>query len=151
MGKESAVTSATLGRSERENRLDEILAELIQKSEAGEAPQLDDVLAKHPEFATELREYFDDQACFDKAARPFLEQGNRLGIEQTLQLGDQPLLATMARAPQVGSKLRYFGDYELLQEIARGGMGVVYKARQVKLNRVVAIKMILTGQRHFRH
>jgi serine/threonine-protein kinase len=118
------MTTESTKSSERDRRLDEVLAEYIRAAEAGRAPDHEEFLARHPDLTAELRTFLANRQLIERLAKP--------------------LRAAAPSGPYLG-KLRYFGDYELLQEIARGGMGVVYKARQVSLDRIVALKMILAG------
>jgi len=108
-----------------EQKVNEIIAAYL---EAGN-PDRDALLAKHPEFAAELQSFLADHERLKNLA----------ANTPTVAPSDSPAFTP-------GERLRYFGDYEILDEIARGGMGVVYKARQVSLQRIVALKMILAGQ-----
>jgi WD40 repeat protein len=126
--------------SAREDRVNEAVASYLEAAEAGRAPEHEGFPARHPDLANELRAFLDDRDRFARAAE-------HLGGPAA-----PPANAPTAAGPAgsaTGAPLRtirYFGDYELLEEIARGGMGVVYRARQASLGRTVALKMILAGQ-----
>src|SRR4051812_19839512 len=131
------MTSTPSVTGAREERLHEILAEYLQAVDAGQHPVRQEFLSRHPELAEDLREFFANQDQADKFTGPL-----RPAAES-----NEPTLATTGPAvPGPGATVHYFGDYELLEPIARGGMGVIYVARQGSLNRVVALKMILAGQ-----
>jgi hypothetical protein len=127
-----------MSESSRDQQVQAILHSYLQAVDAGQTPDREEILGQHPAFAEELREFFADQAKMDRLAHS-LHRGHALASEITLGADDP----NSAAVPQ---KLKYFGDYESEEEIARGAMGVVFKARQVSLNRPVALKMILKGE-----
>src|SRR5262249_17773086 len=114
--------------------LDAVIAGYMLAVEAGEVPNREELLDRHPEHVDALRAFFADLDRMDRVASPLRLAG---GLDVTS--------AVEANGHSTSPTVRYFGDYELLEEIARGGMGIVYKARQVSLNRIVALKMILAG------
>lgn len=128
---------------DREEQLGQVIAEFLKADAQGERPDLTTLVATHPQFADELRSFCvnHDQMQADAG---YVTKGCPGGA-----LSDPGLFtATLSshRNRSGSQRVNYFGDYELVTEVARGGMGVVYKARQVNLNRIVALKMILAGQ-----
>jgi serine/threonine-protein kinase len=118
-----------------------LLDQLANEQRAGRVVDINAVANAYPEFAAELRELWA-VAQFAYMAKPAKsEPPEVITISHA-----EPQPASQASTSEVPRDIttlpRDFGDFELLEEIGRGGMGVVYRARQKSLGRIVALKMV---------
>lgn len=108
-------------RQPRTVLLDALAEEFLERMRSGEQPQMSEYVERHPSLAVEIEEFF-----------PLLEKMEDLG--KTEEVG--------ARPPAGAELPGQVGDYEIIREIGRGGMGVVYEAEQASLGRRVALKVL---------
>ncbi|MBW3596328.1 MAG: TAXI family TRAP transporter solute-binding subunit [Planctomycetes bacterium] len=156
--------------SPREATLDQLLAEYLRRCDAEAGFDAQAMLAEHPDFAEELKELLDTADLVDHMAGPLetevaaeAESGDedRRAPAETVAMdarnhdpGAAPTIELSPGHPSLpvfdsssGNLAgRVLGEFELLEMLGRGGMGVVYKARQISLDRIVALKMILAGE-----
>jgi serine/threonine protein kinase/tetratricopeptide (TPR) repeat protein len=102
----------------------DILDNYLLDLERGATPDEKALLAAHPHLADELRPYLEDLRMLHGATRDI-----------------RPPLAE-PKAPPVDPAARQIGEYRIVREIGRGGMGIVYEAHQASLNRQVALKVL---------
>ncbi len=120
------------GKSFSENQagsLYDVVEELTQRLQRHEAVDLQQVVAEHPEHAEPLKQILP-------ALEIFAELGSTAGSDS---LAVSPLAGRTSPHDETPGTL---GDFRILREIGRGGMGVVYEASQISLDRRVALKVL---------
>jgi eukaryotic-like serine/threonine-protein kinase len=108
--------------------------QLLTEARTGLPPDVARLAADNPDLADELRELW--------AVASLAEE---FGSHSSLHVDDERAVEHLSRLTQTSFPSKTFGDYELYEELGRGGMGVVYRARQKSLDRIVALKIILGG------
>lgn len=113
----------------REEEFATLVSSLLDRIQSGEPLELSQVCAAYPSFSEDLREIWGTLVVAHAVgSRGFMD-----GVPDTELSNLSPLFKNLPHR---------IGDYELIEVIGRGGMGVVYRARQLSLNREVAVKMI---------
>jgi serine/threonine protein kinase/WD40 repeat protein/tetratricopeptide (TPR) repeat protein len=110
--------------SARYDLLDQLAEEFADRFRRGERPSLEEYADRYPELADEIRDLFPAMVKIERAD----------GLRE-----DEPATADSSAAHPPLSRV---GDYRILREIGRGGMGVVYEAEQISLGRRVALKVL---------
>jgi serine/threonine protein kinase/Flp pilus assembly protein TadD len=119
---DSKSVTAQTGSSVADRRVAQALELYLARLESGSPPDKDDFLRQYPDIADRLRSCLESLQLVEGAAGTLAE-------DLTLAVDSAPLLGTL-------------GDFRILRQIGRGGMGVVYEAEQISLGRRVALKVL---------
>jgi len=137
---ESTETDAPL--DELESQLVEVLDEYVSAVHRNDGPRQNELLAEHPT----LKNFVDPIGSLDRMTPDIEFAASLLEAFPDLPASESPFSDTGSASADGSQAVRQFGRFELLEELGRGGMGVVFRARQTDLNRIVAIKMILVNR-----
>jgi tetratricopeptide (TPR) repeat protein/tRNA A-37 threonylcarbamoyl transferase component Bud32 len=129
--------ATTLG--DRDEILGEALAEYLRSADSGRPPDRQAWLARYPDLAEELEAFLAAQDRLERLARPLRQVVEAIADgEPSTDASGEGTGPEQPGTPVPGQ----IADYEVLGELGRGGMGVVYRARQKGLKRLVALKVI---------